>query len=71
LSATWTSGTIHVVLYRVIARLEVTAANTPNAIDALTSGFVRLYDNSVPFIVFIPSTTTTSYISWQLIYTQG
>lgn len=71
LSATWTSGTIHVVLYRIIARLELTAANVPNAIDALTSGFVRLYDNSVPFLVFIPSTTTTSNISGQIVYTQG
>jgi hypothetical protein len=71
LSATWTSGTIHVVLYRVIARLELTAANTPNAIDALTSGFVRLYDNSVPFLVFIPSTTTTSNVAGHVIWTQG
>lgn len=71
LSATWTSGTIHVVLYRVLARLELTAANTPNALDMLTSGFPRLYDNTVPFLIFIPSTTTTSNISGQVIYTQG
>ena len=71
LSATWTSGTIHVVLYRILARLELTSANIPNAIDALTGGFVKLYDNSVPFLVFIPSTTTTSNISGHLIYTQG
>jgi hypothetical protein len=71
LSATWTSGTIHVVLYRVLARLELTAANVPNAIDAITSGFPRLYDNTVPFLIFIPSTTTTSNISGQVVYTQG
>lgn len=70
LSATWTSGTIHVVLYRVIARLNL-LAQTPNAIDMLTSGFPRIYDDSVPFLVFIPNTTTTSNITGQVIYTQG
>jgi len=71
LSATWTSGTISVVLFRPIAMLELTAANVPNAIDALTAGFVRLYDNSVPFLVFVPSTTTTSNISGHVIVSQG
>jgi hypothetical protein len=70
LSATWTSGTIHVVLYRVIARLPL-QAQIPNAIDALTSGFPRLFDNSVPFLIFIPNTTTTSNILGQIIWTQG
>jgi hypothetical protein len=70
LSATWTSGTIHVVLYRVLARLELTA-QVGNAIDSLTSGFPRLHNNTVPFLIFIPNTTTTSNISGQVIYTQG
>lgn len=70
LSATWTSGTIHAVLYRILARLEL-QAQIPNAIDALTSGFPRLYDNTVPFLVFIPNTTTTSNISGSVVWTQG
>lgn len=70
LSATWTSGTIHVVLYRVLARLEL-QAQIGNAIDALTGGFPRLYNNTVPFPIFIPNTTTTSNISGQVIYSQG
>jgi len=71
LGVSWTSGTIHVVLYRVLARLELTGAMLPNAIDALTSGFVRLYDNTVPFLVFIPSATTTSITAGHVIWTQG
>lgn len=71
LSVSMTSGTVHLVAYRELARLELTAANVGNAIDYLTSGFPRLYDNTVPFLFFIPSTTTTSNISGQLIYTQG
>lgn len=71
LSATWTSGTMNLVAYRELARLELTAANTPNAIDALTSGMPRLYNGTVPFLIFIPSTTTASNISGQVIYTHG
>lgn len=71
LSATWTSGTIHVVLYRELAKLQITQANVGSAIDMLTGGFTRLYDNTVPFLLFIPSTTTTSNISGQMIVSQG
>lgn len=71
LGVSMTSGAIHLVAYRELARLELTAANIPNAIDSLTSGFPRLYDNTVPFIFFIPSTTTTSNISGSVVYTQG
>jgi len=70
LSATWTSGTMHLVAYRVLATLELGAAGLPNAIDALTSGMPRLYDTSVPFLIFIPTTTTTQ-LSGSVVYTQG
>ena len=71
LSATWTSGAASLVAYRELARLELTAANVPAAIDAVTSGFPRLFDNTVPFLIFIPSTTTASNISGQMVITQG
>jgi hypothetical protein len=70
-ASTQTSGTVQVVLYRVLARLELTTANVPNAVDALTSGFPRLYDNTVPFLIFIPSAVTTSNICGHAIWTQG
>jgi hypothetical protein len=70
LGVSWTSGAISLVLYRVLARLEL-SAQIPNAIDCLTGGFVRAYDNTVPFLVFIPNTTTTSNISGHVIWTQG
>jgi hypothetical protein len=70
LSSTWGAGSLGVVLYRVLAKLELIAL-VPNALDALTSGFPRMYDNTVPFLFFIPNTTTTSYINGHVIYTQG
>jgi hypothetical protein len=71
LGTSWVSGTINLVAYRVLAQLELTGAFLPNAIDAITSGFPRLYDGSVPFLIFIPSTTTSSNISGQVVYTHG
>jgi len=71
LSATYTSGAAHLFAYRVLAALELSAANVPNAIDFLTGGAVKMYDNTVPFLMFRPSATTSSNISGQIIYTQG
>lgn len=71
LSATWTSGAASLVAYRELARLELTASNIPAAIDAVTSGFPRLFDNTVPFLIFVPAGTTGSNIAGQLVITQG
>lgn len=71
LSATWTSGTMNLVAYRILADLELAGAFVPNALDALTSGFPRLYDGVVPWLVFIPSTTTATNVSGTYVETQG
>lgn len=71
LSATWISGTIHLVAYRVIARLELTLAQTPNAIDPLTGLLPRAYNDTVPFLIFIPSTTTASVVTGHAVWTHG
>ena len=71
LGTSWVSGTINLVMYRPLVSIELTAAYVPAAVDALTSGFPRLFDGTVPFILFIPSTTTASNISGQVVWTQG
>lgn len=70
-SATWTSGTVHLVAYRILAALELNNNNTGNAIDALTGGFPELFADTVPFLLFIPSTTTTSNIFAEVAYSDG
>lgn len=70
-SATRTSGTMHLVLFRVLAQVEVTAANIGNAIDALTGGLPRIYDDSVLQLVWFPTATTATTITGQYIETQG
>jgi hypothetical protein len=70
-SATRTSGTMHLVLFHVLAQIEVTAANIGNAIDALTSGMPRIYDNSVLQLVWFPSATTATNFIGSYVETQG
>lgn len=70
-TATRTSGTMHLVLFRVLAQVEVTAANIGNAVDALTSGMPQLYNGTVPQLVWFPSATTATNFQGQYIETQG
>lgn len=70
-NATRTSGTMHLVLFRVLAQVEVTSANIGNAIDAITSGMPRIYDGSVLQLVWFPSVTTATNFTGQYIETQG
>jgi hypothetical protein len=71
LSATMTSGAFSLVVYRLLASVPCGQVGVEGALDALSSGMPRLYDNTVPFLVFLPSTTTAPTISGQLIVTQG
>lgn len=65
------TGVVHLVQYRILAAVNVTSANVGSAVDSLTGGFVRLYDNTVPFLLWLPTGTTATTISGQMIVTQG
>jgi hypothetical protein len=70
-SATRTSGSMHLVLFRVLAQVDVTSANIGGAIDALTSGMPRIYNDSVLQLVWFPSATTATNFVGQYIETHG
>lgn len=70
-SATRTAGTMHLVLFRVLAQIEVSAANIGNAIDAVSGGLPREYDGTVPQLVWFPSATTAVGLSGTYIETHG
>lgn len=65
------SGVAHLVAYRVLARIPTGIANVDAAVDIITGGAVKLYDNTVPFLIWIPTSTTGVQASGQIIYTQG
>lgn len=65
------TGVVHLVAYRELASIGCFIANTSDAVDALTSGFVRMHDNTVPFLLWHPSATTGVTIAGKLVVTQG
>ena len=70
-SATRTSGSMHLILFRLLAVVPVTTANVANPQDGLQLGLPRLYNDSVPFMVWWPISTTAANISGQYIETHG
>lgn len=63
LSATWTSGTMNLVAYRLLTSVVCGAAFVDGEADILTGGRPIVYDGTVPWLVFQPNTTTASVIS--------
>lgn len=70
LGTTYTSGTVHLVAYRVLGRIGL-GPNQGSEQDAIATGFPRLYDNTVPFLVWLPSATTGVTIGGEIVVAQG
>lgn len=71
LTQSWTSGTIHLVAYRPLVTVTSLAAGTSGVVDALTSGLPRMYDNTVPFLIFTPAAITSTAFVGTMTVTQG
>ena len=65
------SGSAGLVAYRVLASIELAGAGIPNAVDALTGALPRCYDTTVPFLVYVPTLTTTTTLQGTAAFTQG
>lgn len=70
-SATMTSGAYHLVAYRILARLAVSNANVDAAADAVQLGMPRLFNDTVPFLLWLPATTTAPTLQGDLVVSQG
>ena len=71
LGTSYGGGTIHLVAYRDLTEDTTAIANVSIGRDAITSGFTRLFDNTVPFLLWLPTATTAITINGRLIVTQG
>jgi hypothetical protein len=65
------TGVVHLVAYRPVASIGCILASVEYAIDLVTGGAVKLYDDSNLFFIWIPSVTTALGASGQIIFTQG
>lgn len=70
LSATWTSGTINLVAYRVIAAFAYSNIATIN-LDPLSGGMGRIYDNSCLSFLATQNNTTALIPAFTVTETQG
>ena len=68
-SATWTSGTLHLVMFRFLG--EVPVGTSGGAAGPLELALPRLYDNTCLQPVFVSGSTTTGLLSGSFTVTQG
>jgi len=71
LGTSYGGGVIHLVAYRLLASVGISVANISKAVDILTAGSPRLYDNSVPWLLWLAASTTAVNVTGSLVYTQG
>lgn len=71
LGTSYGAGAIHLVAYRPLVLLPVTIANIPFDLGAVGSGMVRLFNDTVPWLVHVPMATTATTFQGQWVITQG
>lgn len=65
------TGAVHLVVFRVIARIPTPTANISTRLDAIQLGMPRMYDTSVPFLLYRLTGTSIGTVSATLNYAQG
>jgi len=70
-STAWTSGSINMVAYRVLAALESPVLGFSSAVDAITAGFPQIFNGTVPFLIYVPSGATIALVAGHYLETAG
>ena len=55
----WTSGTIHLVAYRIIDAIEISVAGISESRNIINGGLKRCWNGTIPYVMFVPGTTST------------
>lgn len=71
LDTPWISGTINLVAFREIARLDLGVASVTNAIDGITGALPIMWNGSVPYCVMYPIQPNSTLISGVINFTAG
>lgn len=70
LSSSWTSGTVILCAYRILAQVDVNQSNFGSSIDGIAAGLPRIYDGSVLHILSTGNTSGTTVLG-NVTVTQG
>lgn len=65
------TGVVHLVAYRVLDRIVVPGSGLGSNHDAISTGFKRMWDGTVPFLLWNPTATTSLFLSGFMGVTQG
>lgn len=71
LGTSYGAGAIHLVAYRVLAASDTPVAYASDLTGMLEIGCVKMYDNTVPYIVHLPSATTAMTLHGTISWSQG
>lgn len=71
LGTSYVSGTIHVIAYRMLARIPIATANVCSDRDAIALGLPKVWDSSVLTMRYMPTGTAVGAVSGSLTYAQG
>lgn len=71
LSATWTSGTINLVAYTILAQMELPNVGVSNALDIVTSGAPVMFSGAVPYFMYTAGSATAASVTGSMVWTQG
>ena len=71
LSTSMTSGTYHLVAFRVLAKAQVTSAYLGMSKDAIGLGMPLAHNDTVPFLLWLPATTTAPVLYADVAFSHG
>lgn len=64
-------GAFRMVAYRPLLVMPISGAQTTDVYDALTSGLIRCWDNTVPFFIYYPHAVEQPFFMISVTYVQG
>jgi hypothetical protein len=71
LGTSYVTGAIHLVAYRELARLNVSVIGGFAKFDMPTDGKVQLFNDSVPFLIWVPTATAALQMTGHLAWSNG
>lgn len=64
-------GAFRLVAFRPLLVMPISGAQTTDVYDALTSGLIRCWDNTVPFFIYYPHAVEQPFFMISVTYVQG
>ena len=71
MTARTNTGAFGIVAYRPLAYIPCISPQVPGIVDCITGGFVKMFPNTVPFLIWFAGTTTAPSLLGQFQYTQN